>query len=194
LQAQGIATTVVNGITSGLAAVTQLGCALTHREHAQGVMMVTGHAKPGGQLTDWARLGQTAQAARLTLVIYMGAAAMEDIQAGLLHSMPQDTPAALIQGATTQDQKTKFTTLGHMAQDMKQAQIGSPCIIAVGEVLSAAAAWSMQDSEPHACEAGPWDQGAHPTPKRGSGRFIGARQTFENPRSATGLAAEPRRW
>jgi hypothetical protein len=46
-----------------------------------------------------------------------------------------------------------------MAQDMKQAQIGSPCIIAVGEVLSAAAAWSMQAHESQASEDSPWTQG-----------------------------------
>ena len=36
LNAAGIQVSVINGITAGLAAVTQLGCPLTHRQHAQG--------------------------------------------------------------------------------------------------------------------------------------------------------------
>ena len=47
LQAAGIAVRVVNGITSGLAAATSLGVPLTHRDHAHGVVFVTGHARPG---------------------------------------------------------------------------------------------------------------------------------------------------
>ena len=47
LRAQGIEVQVVNGITAGLAGLTSLGAPLTHREHAHGVVFVTGHAKPG---------------------------------------------------------------------------------------------------------------------------------------------------
>jgi uroporphyrin-III C-methyltransferase len=45
LRAAGVDVEVVNGITSGLAAVTSLGVPLTHREHAQGVIFLTGHAQ-----------------------------------------------------------------------------------------------------------------------------------------------------
>ena len=45
LRAAGVHVEVVNGITSGLAAVTSLGVPLTHREHAQGVIFLTGHAQ-----------------------------------------------------------------------------------------------------------------------------------------------------
>ena len=71
LQAHGVAVTVVNGITAGLAGVSALGVSLTHREHAHGVLFVTGHAKPGDGV-DWATLSRTAAQAKLTLVIYMG--------------------------------------------------------------------------------------------------------------------------
>ncbi len=54
LQAQGVAVQVINGITAGLAGVTSLGVPLTHRDHAHGVVFVTGHAKPGDQGTDGA--------------------------------------------------------------------------------------------------------------------------------------------
>ena len=47
LLAAGVRVQVVNGITAGMAAVSSLGVPLTHREHAHGVVFVTGHAKPG---------------------------------------------------------------------------------------------------------------------------------------------------
>jgi precorrin-6B methylase 1 len=49
LREVGIEVNIINGITSGLAAITSLGAPLTHREHAHGVVFVTGHAKPGDQ-------------------------------------------------------------------------------------------------------------------------------------------------
>ncbi len=52
LRAAGIQVNVVNGITAGLAGVTSLGVPLTHREHAHGVVFLTGHAKPGHDTTD----------------------------------------------------------------------------------------------------------------------------------------------
>ena len=140
LRAAGIAVQVINGITSGLAAVTQLGCPLTHRQHAQGVVLVTGHQKPGGESTDWVALGRSAQSCNLTLVIYMGAGAAQDIQSGLLQSMDASTPVALVQHATLSHQKTLVTTLAHMVQDMRSNGLGSPCIIAVGQVLESALA------------------------------------------------------
>jgi uroporphyrin-III C-methyltransferase len=56
LREVGIEVTVINGITSGLAAISSLGAPLTHREHAHGVVFVTGHAKPGDRGTDWRQL------------------------------------------------------------------------------------------------------------------------------------------
>jgi hypothetical protein len=61
LRAAGIPVQVVNGITSGLAGLTSLNVPLTHREHAHGVVFVTGHAKPGDSGTDWQALAATAR-------------------------------------------------------------------------------------------------------------------------------------
>jgi uroporphyrin-III C-methyltransferase len=71
LREAGIKVDVINGITAGLAAVTSLGVPLTHRQHAHGVVFVTGHAKPGDAGTDWRALSTAAHSARLTLVIYI---------------------------------------------------------------------------------------------------------------------------
>src|SRR6478736_5666178 len=66
LREAGIEVEVINGITSGLAAVTALGVPLTHREHAHGVVFVTGHAHAGSQGADWRALAAAARDAKLT--------------------------------------------------------------------------------------------------------------------------------
>lgn len=139
LRAHGIAVEVVNGITSGLAAATSIGAPLTHRDHARGVMFVTGHAREGGSGPDWAVLGAAA-AQGITLVVYMGVAQLDRLQAGLLAALPAATPAAVVQHATLPQQRHVVATLGTLAAAVAAAGLGSPSIIVVGEVLRGLAA------------------------------------------------------
>ena len=135
LQAAGITVGVVNGITAGLAAVTALGVPLTHREHAHGVVFVTGHAKPGDAGTDWPALAATARQARLTLVIYMGVSSAARIQQALLQGLPSQTPVAIIQHASLPEQRHAVCTLAELHYILTAAQLGSPSVIVVGDVL-----------------------------------------------------------
>ena len=135
LQAAGVQVQVVNGITSGLAAVTSLGVPLTHRDHAQGVVFVTGHAKPGDSGTDWKALAATAHSARLTLVIYMGVSGIARIQAELLMGLPASTPVAVIQNASLPTQRHIVTTLGALQASIEGQKMGSPSVIVVGDVI-----------------------------------------------------------
>ena len=135
LRAAGITVNVVNGITAGLAAMTSLGVPLTHREHAHGVVFVTGHAKPGDAGTDWKALAATAHSARLTLVIYMGVSGAKSIQDQLLTGLPAGTPVATIQNATLAHQRHAVCTLGELHTTIAQHQLASPSVIVVGDVL-----------------------------------------------------------
>ncbi len=144
LQAAGITVRVVNGITSGLAAVTSLGVPLTHRDHAHGVVFVTGHARPGDDGPDWPRLAATARDARLTLVIYMGVSGIEVIAHGLLRGLPSGTPAAVIQHASLPQQRHVGTTLGDLAATIGREGLGSPSVIVVGDVMAGVAAAARQ--------------------------------------------------
>jgi uroporphyrin-III C-methyltransferase len=143
LQAAGIKVQVVNGITSGLAAVTSLGVPLTHRDHAHGVVFVTGHARPGDAGPDWSRLATTARDARLTLVIYMGVSGIEGIAQGLLQGLPASTPAAVIQHASLPQQRHVGTTLGDLAATIAREGLGSPSVIVVGDVMAGVATASQ---------------------------------------------------
>ena len=135
LQAAGIEVTVINGITAGLAAVTSLGVPLTHRQHAHGVIFLTGHARGGNAPTDWAALATTAAQARLTLVIYMGVTGSQHIQDELLQGLPAHTPVAVIQNASLPTQRHAVTTLGSLRVTIEQQQLESPSVIVVGDVL-----------------------------------------------------------
>jgi uroporphyrin-III C-methyltransferase len=134
LRAQGIAVEVVNGITSGLAAATALGAPLTHRAHAHGVMLVTGHARGADAALHWPTLAAAA-AQGLTLVVYMGVATLPDLQQGLLQALPGSTPAAVVQHASLPQQRQVVTTLAALGEAVARAGLGSPAIVIVGDVL-----------------------------------------------------------
>jgi len=151
LREAGIDAQVVNGITAGLAAATSLQVPLTHRDRAQGVVFVTGHAKTGHSAgehpTDWKKLAAAARDAHLTLVIYMGVAGAAHIQHGLLAGLPGDTPVAIVQHATLPAQRHVLSTLARMHEALSGAGMGSPAIIVVGDVLKGVAAAGIDKAE-----------------------------------------------
>jgi len=136
LRAHGIEVEVVHGITSGLVAASALGAPWTHRRHAHGVMLVTGHAREGGSAPDWPTLAAAA-AQGLTLVVYMGMARLAELQRGLLAGLPGSTPAAIVQQAGTPAQRRVSTTLARLSDSAAHAGLGSPAIVIVGDVLRA---------------------------------------------------------
>jgi uroporphyrin-III C-methyltransferase len=135
LRAAGIQVEVVNGITAGLAAVTSLGVPLTHRDHAQGVIFLTGHAQRGARLPDWKNLAATAREAHLTLVIYMGVSSADRIEEELLSGLPAETPVAIVQRASLPDQRHAVTTLGQLTATIEREGLASPSVIVVGDVV-----------------------------------------------------------
>jgi uroporphyrin-III C-methyltransferase len=146
LEEAGIRVSVVNGVTAGLAAVTSLNVPLTHREHAHGVVFVTGHAKPGDSGTDWPALATAARQAKLTLVIYMGVSGAADIQAGLLQGLAASTPVAVIQNASLPHQRHAVCTLGELQNTIVREHLASPSVIVVGDVMSGLLAAAQADT------------------------------------------------
>ena len=119
---------------------------LTHRDHAHGVVFVTGHAGHGSAGTDWKALAATARNARLTLVIYMGVSKIASIQDDLLSGLSADTPVAVIQNASLPQQRHALCTLADLQHTMVREQLGSPCVIVVGDVLRGVAAVQQSSS------------------------------------------------
>lgn len=139
---------VVPGVTSALAAAAYAGIPLTHRAHASAVVFLTGHEDPSKadaaiHWEDYGRLGAT-------LCVYMGMKNLETIarrlQAG---GMPEDTPAAVIQSATTAGHRQIISTVGRIALESEHAGFGAPAIVVIGEVaaLSERLSWFVARTE-----------------------------------------------
>lgn len=150
LRRAGIEPVVLNGVTAGLAALTSLGAPLTHREHAQGVVFVTGHPQKNGPGVDWARLALAARELRLTLVIYMGIRSAARIQAGLLQGLPAATPVAVVERASLPAQRQCLTELGSLTAALQRHGLGSPAIVVVGDVVRGVAAAHQHPALAHA--------------------------------------------
>ncbi len=146
LRKSGVQATVINGITSGLAGLTALNAPLTHRDHAHGVVFITGHAKPGDAGVDWRQLARTARDARLTLVIYMGISGCAHIQQELLHGLPAHTPAVVIQNASLPQQRHAATTLGGLREAIDEHRLASPSVIVIGDVVRGISALQSQET------------------------------------------------
>ena len=135
LQSHGVAVKVVNGITAGLAGATSLGVPLTHRDHAHGVVFVTGHAKHDDSDIDWVGLAHTAAQAKLTLVVYMGVKHAAELQRELCQGLPGHTPVAIVQNASLPHQRHAVCILSDLCDTLTQQALGSPSVMVIGDVL-----------------------------------------------------------
>lgn len=132
LAAHGIPFQVVPGITAASGCAAYAGIPLTHRDHAQSVRFVTGHLKDGSSNLPWAELSAPGQ----TLVFYMGLVGLPAICAELIrHGRAADTPAALVQQGTTQNQRVFTGTLANLPQLVAEHEVHAPTLVIVGEVV-----------------------------------------------------------
>lgn len=128
----GVPFEVVPGITAAHGVAAYAGIPLTHRDHAQGVVFVTGHLKDGTCDLDWAGLARPRQ----TVVIYMGLSGLPTITAELMaHGLPADWPAAVISRGTLPQQRVVVATLATVADEAARAGLSSPSLTIVGHVV-----------------------------------------------------------
>jgi len=133
LAAAGVDYEVVPGITSAAGASSYADIPLTHRDCAQSCVFVTGHRREGGGEPDWAALARPGQ----TVVIYMGIGALARIAQALVeHGRGADTPAAVIERATTPEQRVVVGTLATLPGLAREAGVKPPALIIVGEVVA----------------------------------------------------------
>ncbi|RMF82955.1 MAG: uroporphyrinogen-III C-methyltransferase [Nitrospirae bacterium] len=134
LSAAGIPCVVIPGVTAGVAVPASLGIPVTHRGTAGSVAFVTGH--PGKGRPDPVRWDRIATAVD-TLVIYMGLTRLPEIAERLVAAgRPAETPAAVIAHGTTGTQQQVVAPLGELAEAARRAEIPTPAIIVVGEVVA----------------------------------------------------------
>ncbi len=125
---------VVPGVTAATAVPTYAGIPLTHRDHTASVAFVTGHedpTKPESKL-HWRELATGIG----TLVFFMGMKNIRNIVGNLIaNGRDPETPAAAIQWGTRTDQRVVTGTLKDIEARVREAKLGPPAIIVVGDVV-----------------------------------------------------------
>jgi len=131
----GIPFEVVPGVTAATAVPTYAGIPLTHRDHTASVAFVTGHEDPTKSSSNlhWKELASGIG----TLVFFMGMKNLQNISDNLIaNGRNADTPVAAIQWGTRTDQRVVTGTLGDIVPRVREARLGPPAIIVVGDVVA----------------------------------------------------------
>ncbi|MEL6859563.1 MAG: siroheme synthase CysG [Pseudomonadota bacterium] len=132
LRAAGIEARTVPGISSALGCAASANLPLTHRDHAQTLTFVTGHAKSGEVPDlDWDALAKPAQ----TVVVFMGVGTAPTLAEKLIHAgRAPSTPVAVIENGTRPNEIKVFGTLAELPQLIEHAGIKGPALLVIGEV------------------------------------------------------------
>jgi len=143
----GISFEVVPGVSAATAVPTYAGIPLTHREHNASVAFVTGHedpAKPESKV-HWDRIATGVG----TLVFFMGMKNLPSIINNLIaNGRDPETPVAVIQWGTRTDQRVVIGVLKDIILKVKEASIGPPAVIVVGDVVRLRDKLNWYESKP----------------------------------------------
>jgi uroporphyrin-III C-methyltransferase / precorrin-2 dehydrogenase / sirohydrochlorin ferrochelatase len=136
VRAAGIDVSVVPGISAALGCAASALIPLTHRDHAQSLTFVTGHAKAGGvPALDWIGLARGQQ----TVVVFMGVGTAGVIAERLIEAgrAPQ-TPVAVIENGTRTDEVKAFGILEELPRLIVAHAILGPALLIIGDVAALA--------------------------------------------------------
>jgi uroporphyrin-III C-methyltransferase/precorrin-2 dehydrogenase/sirohydrochlorin ferrochelatase len=134
LRQDGIACAVVPGITAASAMAAALGVSLTHRDHAQSLRFVTGHARSGELPADLDWAGLTCP--RTTLIVYMGGRTAAALARRLMdHGLDATTPVAAMSSVSTPQAARWCATLADLADGGLPATMANPVLIGIGAAL-----------------------------------------------------------
>jgi uroporphyrin-III C-methyltransferase/precorrin-2 dehydrogenase/sirohydrochlorin ferrochelatase len=133
LAQEGVSFQVVPGISAGNGCAAYSGIPLTHRDHAQACVFVTGHAKDGKVNLNWQALVQPNQ----TVVVYMGLVSIVQVIGELMaHGADPKLPVAIVDKGTRLDQNVVTGTLENIASIAAHAKLEGPAIVIIGTVVS----------------------------------------------------------
>ena len=134
------------GITAASGVASYAGIPLTHRDHAQTCIFVTGHLKDGTMNLDWDALTRPKQ----TVVVYMGLHGLEMLCRKLIqHGLPDSTPIAIVQQGTTLNQRVVTGTLETLPSIAAIEKLQAPTLIIVGGVVALREKLQWFHPQPH---------------------------------------------
>lgn len=130
---QGVSFTVVPGVSSAIAGAAYAGIPVTHRGIATSFRVITAHNRKD-ETADMNFASMTDE--HETLIFLMGLSKVGEIAKGLIDAgRREDTPAAVVSHATTEEQRTCVGTLSNIAELVEKAHLQSPAMIVVGDVV-----------------------------------------------------------
>ncbi len=148
LSKAGIEVEIVPGVTAASACAAAAGFPLTHRDLSHRVVLATAHcaADTDPDVDSLSRPGQT-------VALYMPVKKLPELQRRLLaRGLAPTTPCAVIENGTLPKQRTLTTTLARLAADARRAEIGSPALLIVGEVVRIGGLMSVYPEETRVSE------------------------------------------
>ncbi|AKP66215.1 uroporphyrinogen-III C-methyltransferase [Companilactobacillus ginsenosidimutans] len=132
LKVNGINFEIVPGLTSAIAGLAAAGIPVTHRDYASSFHVISAHLKKENGSLDWPNIAHQEG----TLIFLMGMENLDLIVGQLLkNEKSADTPVAIIQWASQWRQRDLTGNLDNIQAKVQKSGIGSPSIIAVGDVV-----------------------------------------------------------
>jgi uroporphyrin-III C-methyltransferase len=131
IEAFGIPTEVVPGITSAVAVPASIGIPVTKRGVSESFWAITATTSCGELSRDITLAAQSTA----TVVILMGTKKLPEIVKAYKMAGKSDIPVAIIQNGTTKEERIVAGTLQNIQNKALQSGIAAPAIIIVGEVV-----------------------------------------------------------
>lgn len=131
LEREGIACTVVSGITAAMAVAASTRISLTHRDSAQSLKIITAHSRKGELPNlDW----KTCADGDTTLMVYMGARTAPKLAAKLMEAgASASLPVLIAKGVSRTTESIGYVRLGALAH--KTIDRTQPVLIGIGKVF-----------------------------------------------------------
>ena len=131
LATAGVPFRIIPGVTAGLAALAAASIPVTMRHLNRAVILAAGHGAEDDAY-DWSPLAR----AGVPIVFYMVLHNLDRIAAALIRAGREPkTPAAVIAGATTLQERVLVSTLERVAQDAREHAFEPPAVVVVGEIV-----------------------------------------------------------
>ncbi len=128
----GVPVEVVPGVTSAVSVPAAAGIPLTHRGITTSFVVASGHAGAGDALEAARQAPRDA-----TLVLLMGLSTLDRVCAELIAAgRAPSTPVAVVSRGWTPEQRTVTATLADIAQRVAHADLPSPAVTVIGEVVA----------------------------------------------------------
>ena len=131
VEAFGIPTEMIPGITSAIAVPASAGIPVTKRGVSESFWVVTGTTSAVELSKDLALAAQSTA----TVVVLMGTKKLGEIVQVYRKFGKNDLPIAIIQSGTTREEKIVAGYISDIEQKAKEAKAEAPAIIIIGEVV-----------------------------------------------------------